>query len=171
MIYYASASKFLENIFQRESIFMSQSLLKSESVPLCRMPGSLQDKSMLFLDMEKHGNYGQTWKTCTNRLCLEQKSCWSLFLLCSGPKFLVIYQSIRADSFFFFFLDIGVFTKLLSWMDSLINNGNLLHLSLNRGTDRVSLLFCLLFLWFLNICHCGLSVTLASLSNMSGQIC
>lgn len=79
LIYHASTSKFLENIFQREAIFMSQSLLKSESVPLCRMPGSLQDESMLFLDMDKHGKYGQTWETCTNRLCLEQESCWSLF--------------------------------------------------------------------------------------------
>lgn len=39
---------------------MSQSLLKSESAPLCRMPGSLQDESVLSLDLNKHGEHGQT---------------------------------------------------------------------------------------------------------------
>lgn len=45
--------------FKERQFFTSQSLLKSESVPLCRMPGSLQDESMLFLDTGKHGKHVQ----------------------------------------------------------------------------------------------------------------
>lgn len=45
----------------------------------------------------------------------------------------------------------GIFTKSLPWTDSLIKNEKILHLSLNRGIDRLSLLSCHLVLRFLNL--------------------